>query len=320
VNRLVVAFALVAQIATARADEAWSVGVSAAQKASAQGLLEAGNALFLDKRYADALEQYRRAVGEWDHPAIRFNIVRCLIQLDRGVEAAENLTAALKYGPAPLEEAVYAEAIAYEKLLAKQVGDVEVRCTQRGVQIAFDGQPFATCPSVQVRRAAPGPHQVIGTRPGFLPKTSQVLVLGGARAQLAVELIPLDQAGQIVHRWPTWIPWVVLGGGLAVSAMGGVLELASTSQFTAYDQDVARLCPNGCGPLDPNLAQLAKEHADATRANRIAVGAMAVGAAATITGAVLVYLNRGRTVFPDALEPIVAPTRGGAVGGISLRF
>lgn len=318
--RWLVALALVAQVARARADDAWSVGVSAAHKASAQRLLEAGNALFLEKQYADALEKYRSAVGEWDHPAIRFNIVRCLIQLDRGVEAAENLAAALKYGAAPLEEAVYAEAIAYEKLLAKQVGDVEVHCTQRGVQVTFDGAPFATCPGAQVRRAAPGRHQLIGTRAGFLPKASEVIVLGGARAKLDIELIPLEQAGHVVHRWPTWIPWVVLGGGLAVSAMGGVLELSATNQFNTYDDDVAKLCPNGCRPGDANLAGLTREHDRATRANRIAVGVMAAGAAATITGAVLAYLNRGRTVFPDAVEPIVAPAPGGAIGGVTVRF
>ena len=110
----------------------WSQGVSADQKAAAHKLLEEGNAQFLEHHYADALDSYRRAVAKWDHPAIRFNIVRCLIQLDRPAEASENLEAALKYGKTPLEDAVYAEAIAYQKLLANQTGELEVSCAQAG--------------------------------------------------------------------------------------------------------------------------------------------------------------------------------------------
>ncbi len=88
----------------------WADGVTDAQKAAARTRLDAGNARFLDKKYGEALEQYRQAVAIWDHPAIRFNMVRCLIQLERPVDAYDNLVLALTYGAAPLEEAVYLEA------------------------------------------------------------------------------------------------------------------------------------------------------------------------------------------------------------------
>lgn len=91
------------------------MGVSETKKAEAGRLLEHGNALFLDKNYTAALAKYREAVAAWDHPAIRFNIVRCLIQLDRPVEAGENLQTTLRYGAAPLEDAVYTEALAYAR-------------------------------------------------------------------------------------------------------------------------------------------------------------------------------------------------------------
>ncbi|MDB4956155.1 MAG: hypothetical protein JWO36_3724, partial [Myxococcales bacterium] len=96
----------------------WAAGVSDAHKKSAKTLLDSGNVLFLGHDYVAALEQYKQAVAAWDHPAIRFNIVRCLIQLDRSLDAFDNLQLALKYGAAPLEAAVYNEALAYQKLLA----------------------------------------------------------------------------------------------------------------------------------------------------------------------------------------------------------
>ena len=305
---------LLAGVARAE-DQPWAAGVTAAQKASAKTLLDAGNTLFLEKRYADALEQYRRAVGVWDHPAIRFNMVRCLIQLDHNVEAAENLALALKYGAAPLEEAVYAEALAYGKLLAKQVGDVEIRCTQAGVTITFDGKPVGTCPGATEQHASPGAHQLVGTRPGFLPKTTEVMVLGGERAQVEVSLIPLEKAAHIEHRWAAWIPWVVFGGGVAVAAMGGVLEVSASNRYSAYDDHLRTTCPTGCALDDPRVATLTDEKRSAQRLDRVAVGVLAVGAAAAITGGVLFYLNRGRTVYPE-----VAPLPGGGTLGIRARW
>jgi len=81
--------------------------------------------------------------------------VRCLIQLDRAVEAAENLELALKYGAAPLEENVYAEAIAYQKLLANQVGEVAVKCEQPGV--ASRSTPRRSCNARVARASASRP-------------------------------------------------------------------------------------------------------------------------------------------------------------------
>ena len=307
---------LVAAATPARADvPPWAAGVTDGQKAHAQKLLDAGNALFLDKKYAEALEAYRQAVAVWDHPAIRFNIVRCLIQLDRGVEASENLEVALKYGAAPLEEAVYSEALAYEKLLANQIGDVRVRCTQVGVKVTLDGQPLAVCPGEQTRRVAPGPHQLVGTKPGFLTRTADVVVLGGKRADVDLALVPLDRAGKVVHRWPTWIPWVVFGGGLGVMGLGGALESVAAGQLDTYDRAVASTCPSGCAPKDPRYDALDQQKTAALRLDHIAIGVLATGGAAVAAGAVMLYLNRGQTTYPDAVLPVVTalPGGGGAV-------
>jgi len=294
----------------ARADTPpWAVGVSDAQKAKAQQLLDAGNQQFLDKSYAAALDNYKAAIAVWDHPAIRFNIVRCLIQLDRPVEAAENLELALKYGAAPLEEAVYAEALAYKKLLAAQIADLDIKCEQDGVHLTLDGQPLATCPAHEQRRVSPGSHQIVGAKDGFVPRTVEIVVLGGKRQDVAIALVPLSQATHVVHRWQTWIPWAVFGGGLAVAGVGGLVELKASSDMAAYDRTVTHDCAiTGCAPgtIDHTL-----EHT-ATLENRIAIGVMTVGLAAAATGAAMLYMNRGRETFVD-----VAPQPGGAVVSVT---
>ncbi|HEY1817058.1 MAG TPA: tetratricopeptide repeat protein [Kofleriaceae bacterium] len=293
------AFAVLAASPRAHADDApWAVGVTTAQKDAAHALLDAGNALFLQRDYAGALEQYRRAVAQWDHPAIRFNIVRCLIQLDRSVEAADNLKLALKYGAAPLEDNVYSEALAYQKLLAKQIADVEVHCAQPGVAVSLDGQPLLNCPGTQTRRVSPGRHLLVGSKDGFLTKTSDVVIAGGETQAVAVDLVPLS-AATIGHRWAEWKPWVVLGSGLVVLGVGGLVEYQASQDMASFDRGLAVSCADtGCGPSRPIPPSLADEQTRARRENDIAIGVMSLGVAAAAAGGVLLYMNRGLPVIP----------------------
>src|SRR5688572_9633688 len=244
---LILAIAIAAP-AAARADNApWAQGVTEERKAEAKKLLDAGNALLLEKKYVEALDKYTVAVTHWDHPAIRFNIVRCLIHLQRNVEAFDNLKLALKYGKDPLEETVYNEAIAYEKLLETQVADITVSCTQPGVKLTLDGQPFATCPATETRRVAPGQHQVVGSGPkALLPKTLDVFVTGGKKQTVAVKLDPLAKGARIVHRWPQWIPWTVFGGGIAIGLVGVGFQAWGSQQMREFDRYVDGNCTGNC--------------------------------------------------------------------------
>lgn len=301
----------------------WSVGVTDAQKAQAQKFLDQGNALFLDKKYAEAMEKYKAAVGAWDHPAIRFNLVRCLIQLDRPVDASDNLKLALKYGAAPLEEAVYNEALAYEKLLANQIASVTVKCAQPGVKMTLDGQPLGTCPAEELRRVTPGTHQLVGSKEGYLTRTFEVVVIGGKEQKVSLSLDPVEKAARIEHRWPNWVPWVVFGGGFAIAGIGGLLDLTAAQEMDSYDRAVAQTCANtACSPddLDPSDRKL-KDSAETKSA--IAVGIMITGGATIATGALMLYLNRGRTVYPSSVErltPAVSPVPGGATLSVRGRF
>lgn len=326
---VIVALVLGAAAAPVRADDApWTVGVSAAQKASAQQLLDAGNALFLQHDYAAALGKYRAAVAQWDHPAIRFNMVRCLIQLGLDAEAADNLKLALRYGAAPLEDQVYSEALAYQKLLANQVGELDVRCAQAGVAITLDGQPLLACPGARARQLAPGHHQVVGTAPGMLTKAGDVIVIGGQHADVDVALVPLASAGRVVHRWASWKPWLVVGGGATLAAVGGLVEAQAAQEMSSYDRSLALVCADtGCGPSRPVPASVADEQTRARRDNGIAIGVISAGVATAALGGVLVYLNRGRIEYPTAarlaraLEHVeIAPARGGAAFALHGRF
>ena len=303
---------LLALATAAHAESPWTVGVSETQKAKAKTALDAGNALFLEKKYSAALARYQEAIAQWDHPAIRFNVVRCLIQLDRPVEAMDNLKLALKYGAAPLEEAVYAEALAYDKLLANQIGELAITCTQPNTKVTVDGQPLGACPTTETRRVVPGPHQIVGVKSGFLTRTYDVVVVGGKQETVKVTLDPLTANARIEHRWSQWIPWVVFGSGFAVLGAGALLDLSAASDMDSYDRLVKQQCPmRSC---DESMLQTDLRD-DAEMKSTIAVGVMITGAATIAAGGVMLYMNRARTVYPE-----IAPTRSGATFGVSGRF
>jgi hypothetical protein len=329
---VVVAVCTAGALATERAHaQPWARGVTAKQKAQAQTKLEQGNARFLAQDYKGALESYQAAVEVWDHPAIRFNIVRCLIQLDRPVEASDNLQLALKYGADPLDEGVYTEALSYQKLLANQIGDLEVSCSLEGAKLTLDGQPLMTCPGTQKRRVSPGSHGIVATKTGFLTKEVQVVVVGGKAEVVEIDLVPLGKASKVVHRWPTWIPWVVFGSGVAIGGVGALIQFDAVDRMNRYDQGVQRVCFNaGCNlenPTNPAELALASDglRESAEFRNKLAIGVITAGAAGALVGGVMLYMNRGRTVYEEPERgngPIVrlVPSSEGGVLTLSGRF
>ncbi|HEY5946285.1 MAG TPA: hypothetical protein VIV40_12370 [Kofleriaceae bacterium] len=315
-----VAIALLLAAATAHADnEPWKQGVSPERMETAQRLLESGNALFLERNYTAALAKYQQALEAWDHPSIRFNMVRALIQLDRVVEAYDNLELALKYGAAPLEENVYSEAVSYQKLLAKQIANVVVDCKQPGAQLTLDGQQLLTCPGTQRRRVLPGQHQIVGKLAGHLTRTIEVFVVGGKDEHATLSLEPLAAAATVTHRWQTWIPWAVVGGGVVLLGLGGVAETIAVRDHDRFYDRVARECaPTGC-PAD--FASDLKDQAVVE--NRIGIGLMSAGAATLIGGGVMLYMNRWRTVYgQDAprVDAAFVPTATGANVSVRVAF
>ena len=283
----------------------WSAGITDDQKAKAKVLLDAGNAKFVEHDYGAALEQYTAAVAVWDHPAIRFNMVRCLVQLGRNLEAAENLDKALQYGAAPLESAIYDEAIGYQKLLASQIANVTVTCDQPGVAVRLDGKPFATCPGKATQRVLAGQHQIVGTARGLLTRTEEIVLAGGSARDVPIKLDPPERAAKIVHRWPAWVPWTVFGGGVALAAGGGLAIALGQSEMQSFDKFVDDRCTGQCKPGALSDVMYLKDGAQLKGA--LGTGLLITGGAAVATGAVMLYLNRGRTVYPE-----VMPIAGGA--------
>ena len=296
----------------------WGKGTTKAQRREARRLLSQGNELFLQKRFREALERYESGISAWDHPAIRFNMVRAYINLDRPLEAYENLEHALRYGAAPLKAEVYEEALNYRRLLEAQIGLLGVECKQDGVSVSVDGKPFLECPGKRSIRTRPGQHQLVGQKPQHLTHTEDVLLLPGQEKEVFVRLSDIEGAMVETRRWAAWKPWAVAGAGALVAGIGALLRSSAVSSMDTFATDVARLCPRGCVE-DPALAtetvpllpeSIAGQRDAAQRTNTIAVSAIAVGSTALLTGLVGVFLNTPRLELPEHLkaqsEPVYA--------------
>lgn len=309
--RFIAAVMIVVSLAhgSASADEQpWAVGVSDAAKADAQARLQEGNKLFLAKEYRAALDKYVAAIASWDHPAIQFNIVRCLMLLERPVEAAEHLDRALAYGAAPLEAGVYAEAQAVREQLARQLARLTVTCKLSDIVITLDGKPLPDCMGQLKRRVAAGPHQIVARKDGYVTFTKDFAASPDGDAVVDIRLVTVDEGSVYRRRWATWQPWsvVIAGGVIAVAGIG--LELAARSNMDKFRDGVAMCGQAGCLADDP----VNDFESRALLQDRIAISMWAVGGAVVATGLVMVYMNRERRV-------IAAPSIGAGVAGLTLR-
>ncbi len=311
-RRLLIILALLAPV-VARAETpepAWSRGVTPAAKIAAQKLLERGNELFLANKYKEALAQYAAAITSWDHPAIRFNMVRALVALDRPIEAYDSLEKALAFGAGPLEDAVFQEAQNYQRLLVKQVAHLDVSCDQAGAAIALDGEALGACPGTYRVRRTPGKHLLIGRAAGRGTMTRDLILIGGETETIAVHLARPQVATE--PRWAPWKPWAVVAGGAVVAGVGIAFNLRARGTRDDLDRRSIASCPNGCSEQEYGDLGLASLESSVERDNRISLTSLAIGGAAVLVGGALVVLNR--RVVEISAEP------GGVRVGIAGRF
>jgi len=313
----VVALLIVAGLASAVAapDKPWATGVSQTEQDQALVVYREGNAEFEESRYPQALAKYREALAHWDHPVIRFNMAVALINLDQPLEAYPNLEAAMKFGAAPLGADAYAQALTYKKLLDGQLTHLRVTSDVDGADVTLDGRPILHGRGEASRLLAPGPHQVVASKPTFVTETSTLVLVPGREIVHAVKLEKLIVKTHQVRRWRARTPWLVVGAGVGALAIGGILEVLAHGEYTTYDQLLASQCPVGCSPTRPPGMQQVDGATTTGRIENVAgVTLVGLGGAAAIAGLVGVFLNQPHTELDRIPAIAVAP---GTAGGMT---
>ena len=301
------------------ADTPWSKGVAPDVQTKANALYDEGNQLFAQQAHQPALEKYKQAIALWDHPLIRFNLAVTEIRLDRILEAADDLDAALRFGDKPFKPELYQQALDYQTLIKGRVGYVEATCDKTASHLLLDGKPWFDCPGTKKLRIAAGEHAIVGERQGYLTTSQKVVVAGGDTATAKIALIPLESAVKLEYPHRRWVPWTMAGIGLAVGVGGVGTWLLGKNQMDQFQADYAIQCANGCEPglTDPAHRALKDEQDTAQLKGKIGIGMMAAGGVVMVTGVVMAILNRPHRVLPNVE---VAPTAGGAHASVGWNF
>jgi hypothetical protein len=293
-------------------DKPWAAGVSEQEQQAALAMYREGNTEFEASRYKQALVKYEEAIKHWDHPAIRFNMAVALVNLDRPLEAYKSLEVAMKFGAAPLGAEAYAQGVTYKKLLDGQLTHLRVTCDSEGAEVTLDGKPLLKCKGEASELLMPGEHQVVATKAGYATETAPLVLVPGKEHVHVVHLSPV--ATKLVRRWPASRPWIVVGSGAGVAALGGMFEYLSHRDYASFDADVMEHCPSGCTSSMVNTGTKSSARTE----NIVGVSLLVAGGATAVAGLVGVYLNIPRSVVEHA--PMISPTNGGATASVTFTF
>lgn len=309
-----------AQQAASSEERPWARGVPPDQQKKALELFRAGNTLLKESVFVKAAEKYREALALWDHPAIHYNLALALLNLDQPLEVHEHLMAAMKYGVAPLDSEKMEHARTYKGLVEKQLAKVEITCDEPGATVSLDGKPVFTAPGSYEGLVRPGAHTFVASKEGHAPTNLSRSLPAGEKTAVALKLYTAEDLTRYQRRWPAWRPWAVLGTGAAVALAGGALHMQAKGSFEDFDTRIAQC--GGCVPT-PDVSDL-RTRGDSQQ--QLAFGAYAVGGAAVVTGAILLYINRPqafRISVDEAASPqgvSVTPVVSGRDGGILATF
>jgi hypothetical protein len=316
----------------------WAVGVSRERQDEAIRLFTEGTKLLKDSFLPRAVELYVQALESWDHPAIHFNLAKAYMSLDKPVEAYTHLKLAMKYNGAPLEADQVEQVNKYiNELYTNELADITIVVDEPDAVVSLDGREIFRAPGRWNGVVRPERHTVIATKDGFQPAQEQAVLKRGEKRTFTLTPVAIENSVRYERKFGNWIPWTVIGAGVAILGAGGVAMWQSTEAFAEYDDKVFE-CTNvtaqairndvivpgategqdtggriyGCRGDD--LAALKPTRDRGELMNTLGVTAFAVGGATLATGFVLLYINRERPVTVEApvtLTPYVNPDGGG---------
>ncbi|MBX3160205.1 MAG: hypothetical protein KF773_29835 [Deltaproteobacteria bacterium] len=303
----------------------WAAGVSAEQKAMAFQKFEEANLKLNDGSVKQAVALYREALAHWNHPAIHYNLALALVSLDLPIEIEASLLEAVKYGEAPLEKAQFEHAKEYLLLIQKQIAEVEVSCDKMGAEVLLDGQPLFTvkpgAPNRYAGKVKIGKHTFVAKKTGYNAQIEAPFIGPGENFRINLKLYTSDELTRYKRRFDQkWMPFAVIGGGVALALGGGLMQLSANSSFKEFDDKIARCNADTMGGnrgcMDTSLDDLKKSGNTKRSIGYVGYG---VGAGAIAVGALLLYLNREQPYQITADQYIrEQENKKSATGGVSV--
>jgi tetratricopeptide (TPR) repeat protein len=203
--------------------------IEAARQARAH--FTAGVQHFTAHRYREAIRSFSLAAQLVPSADLWFNIARAHEELSEYDAAIEHYRRYLRDRVDPpdrrdierhianLEERAEAEREA--RRTRPTTGTLRLAANRDGARIELDGQEAGETPWTGPRELAPGRHELVVTRDGYIPYRAQVSIEAGVPTAAYVDLTP-ETRYRAIHadRIFTWIVW-----GLGVAALGASVGL-----------------------------------------------------------------------------------------------
>ncbi len=285
-------------VAKSYSGKPWFVGTTPADRRRAAELDGEGNELLKQHLFAEAMAKYQEALSHWDHPRIQYHLTIVRIELSEDpVATHESAQAALRYDGRGLTADERERARNYLKLLRQQLVELEVTCAQLGVQVKVAGKAFMTGPGSKRTLLKPGQYQITASKRGYIAVNQTVLLLPQEHKRVDLKLFTLADVSGSRRYWNPRMPWLVLGAGAAVAAVGGTLHWRAKVNFDRHDYEAlpnASDCAaeNGCHVNDEHSPEYIVDRANLQQGFAIA-GYIAAGTTIA-TGLVLALVNRPR--------------------------
>ena len=251
---------------------------------------------------------YRKARVLWEkayaldkEPKYLFNLGLVAEQSEKDLEALEYFErfvkeAANKEGYAGLVE----KARQHIQSLLKQVATLRVVAKQPNVLVFVDQISLGRGPLDKTVRLTKGKHLVVGTLAGYYGETKTINLSEGQSTSIelhlqkikpkVVQLRPkvVQTKTHLVYPMPKWLPWTLLGTGLAVAASGIAPILMQKKKYDEYNDSIDDKHPVGIVSIKDEGKKL----------GYVGIALFSVGGALAAAGLVTVLLNKPKVV-PD---------------------
>jgi len=309
----------------------------AQDQAAARALFEEGRRLLNSGKYEQACRTLEAASKLYGSPGILLNLGDCYEKLGRSASAWTEFGEAAAVASRARRDDQVVEAKRRQAAVEPKLTRLTIRVTGdvTGISVTRDQTDLGSAAWGQPIPVDPGTHEIHAEAPGRQPWTTVIVSTAGQTITVDVPVLaasPTPPAGPSpVHvaeepvsttsaagslesapaRPPSRVvDWVLVGGGVAVGAAGGVLwGLGSSRSSTASSADTTTKAKYQAATNDYNSAKTLFY---------VGIGGVAVGAAAATVGAVLMVAGHGRRRGPAMGAIEASPWVASGAGGVQV--
>lgn len=218
---------------------------------------------FKSQKFQQALAGFVRAHALSREPRLLWNQAACLRKLERNAEALRSLEAYLAQGAEELATEELDEAKRSLLAVRALVAAVQITTVPDGASISVDGATIEL-PAGQSLYVEPGRHAFLFAKNGYQQTVRQEVLRAGETVGWTVELVAAPSAAVVATSRPVapaalsqppptvkrpWTPFLVVGGGAAAGAIGGVLLFTADADYTRLRGACGTMCsPQNVGP------------------------------------------------------------------------